>query len=79
VWPSSNTFTLIIIAIENHGKTREERNMTHLEQIGKVDKHVISCLFLPASDVETDGDDVEALTALGEFMFHRESVKPSGG
>jgi len=56
---------------------REE--YTHLEQIGKVDKHIVTCLFLPASDIKTDSDNVETLTALGKFMFHRESVKPSGG
>lgn len=46
-----------------------------LEEIRKVDEHVGFGLFLAAGDVETDGDDVEAFTAFGEFVFDGEGVE----
>ena len=51
----------------------------HLEQVGKVDEHVVPRFFLPARDVETDSDDVEALAALCKSMLDREGVEPRRG
>jgi hypothetical protein len=47
-----------------------------LEQVGKVDEHVVAGFLLSAGDVETDGDDVHALAALGKLVLDGEGVEP---
>ena len=50
-----------------------------LEEVGEVDEHVGFGLFLAAGDVETYGDDVEALTAFCKLVFDGEGVETGSG
>lgn len=51
----------------------------YLEQVGKVDKHVVPRLLLSTCDVEADGDDVHALPALGKFVLDGKGVEAGCG
>jgi hypothetical protein len=45
-----------------------------LKEVGEVDEHVGLGFFLATCDVEANGNDVEAFTAFGEFVFHGEGI-----
>jgi hypothetical protein len=51
------------------------RKSVHLEEVREINEHVITCLFLPARNVETDRDDVETLAAFRKLVFYREGVQ----
>lgn len=53
--------------------------MTHLQEVGEIDKHVlVTGIFLPASDVQADGDDIHTLSALGKLVLQGERIESYG-
>lgn len=49
--------------------------ITYLEEVTEVDKHVISGFLLSAGNVEADGDHIETLAPLCEFVLHSKGVQ----
>lgn len=47
----------------------------HLEEVREIDEHIVTRLFLPACNIETDSNDVEALPPFRKLMLHGESVQ----
>ena len=47
-----------------------------LEDVRKVDEHVVTGFFLAAGNVEADGDDVHVLPPRCEAVLEREGIQP---
>jgi hypothetical protein len=47
----------------------------HLEEVREIDEHIVARLLLPACNIETDSDNVEALPPFRKLVLHGESVQ----
>jgi hypothetical protein len=47
----------------------------HLEEVREIDEHIVTCLLLPACNIETDSDNVEAFPPFRKLVLHCESVQ----
>lgn len=53
------------------------RRDTYLQQIREVDEHIVPGLFLSASDIDADRDDMHAASTAREFVFEGKRVQSS--
>ncbi len=51
----------------------------YLQEIREIDEHVLPCFLLTTRYVYTDGDDVQILPSLGEFVLDGKSVHANRG
>jgi len=52
----------------------EREKWLYLEKVREIDEHVITRLLLPACNVETDSNDVEAFPPFRKFVLHCKCV-----
>ena len=57
----------------------KSKEKAYLEEVGKIDEHIVARLLLSTCDVETDRYYIEAFAPFREFVFYRERVQPRCG
>jgi len=50
-----------------------------LQEIRKINEHIVSCLLLATRDVEAYGDNVQTFSTFGEFVLYGKGIEASCG